>query len=265
MLLLGPSKRLPFPLTKAQAELTEPEVEVEPCYPAFVFLDNKSTESYSEFTVEVKDYPGLLRVVAWVLNGLSCRVHNAVLKTIEDGTAQDVFWVTDLQGRKLSDTRAADVADRLQDFVTYCAPPSEVGEFQEYKCGNMFISNMIHKDCTIARITADLYSPGLLFDLASVINGQGIAVAQAIIRGGEENPIKDEHLLLEMGEVPAAPPGKRVIQMWLQEVNSKQKLDYADVSALIYTLRLAMGQGNLSMTPPDADISAITCACPDDE
>ena len=29
------------------------EIEREPCYPAYVYMDNKSTESYTEFTVEV--------------------------------------------------------------------------------------------------------------------------------------------------------------------------------------------------------------------
>jgi UTP:GlnB (protein PII) uridylyltransferase len=33
--------------------------------------------------------------------GLSCRVHNAVLRSSEDGMASDVFWVTDLRGRKV--------------------------------------------------------------------------------------------------------------------------------------------------------------------
>jgi hypothetical protein len=32
---------------------------------------------------------------------MSCRVHNAVLKSSEDGMASDVFWVTDLRGRKV--------------------------------------------------------------------------------------------------------------------------------------------------------------------
>jgi hypothetical protein len=38
--------------------------------------------------------------------GLGVRVNNAVLKTLEDGTAQDVFWVTDLNGRKVSNKAA---------------------------------------------------------------------------------------------------------------------------------------------------------------
>jgi hypothetical protein len=33
--------------------------------------------------------------------GLGCRVHNAVLRTDDSGRASDVFWVTDLRGRKV--------------------------------------------------------------------------------------------------------------------------------------------------------------------
>lgn len=33
--------------------------------------------------------------------GMGCRVHNAVLKSSKDGQATDVFWVTDLRGRKV--------------------------------------------------------------------------------------------------------------------------------------------------------------------
>lgn len=35
------------------------------------------------------------------LSGLGCRVHNAVMRTDEEGRASDVFWVTDLRGRKV--------------------------------------------------------------------------------------------------------------------------------------------------------------------
>jgi hypothetical protein len=56
-----------------------------------------------------------------------------------------------------------------------------------------------------------------------VINGQGISVAQAIIRGGDENPITQAHLQ-ELGDVPQPPSGKRVIQMWLKETHTGNKL-----------------------------------------
>ena len=55
----------------------EPQAEGEYCMPGEVLLDNKSHEQFTILRVEVKDYPGLLRVIAWVLNGLQLTVQNA--------------------------------------------------------------------------------------------------------------------------------------------------------------------------------------------
>ncbi len=55
----------------------EPQAEGEYCMPGEVFLDNESHEQFTILRVEVKDYPGLLRVIAWVVNGLELVVQNA--------------------------------------------------------------------------------------------------------------------------------------------------------------------------------------------
>lgn len=55
----------------------EPQAEGEYCMPGEVLLDNESHEEFTILRVEVKDYPGLLRVCAWVLNGLQLTVQNA--------------------------------------------------------------------------------------------------------------------------------------------------------------------------------------------
>ena len=55
----------------------EPQAEGEYCMPGEVLLDNESHEQFTILRVEVKDYPGLLRVCAWVLNGLQLTVQNA--------------------------------------------------------------------------------------------------------------------------------------------------------------------------------------------
>ena len=55
----------------------EPQAEGEYCMPGEVLLDNESHEQFTILRVEVKDYPGLLRVIAWVLNGLQLTVQNA--------------------------------------------------------------------------------------------------------------------------------------------------------------------------------------------
>ena len=55
----------------------EPQAEGEYCMPGEVLLDNESHKQFTILRVEVKDYPGLLRVCAWVLNGLQLTVQNA--------------------------------------------------------------------------------------------------------------------------------------------------------------------------------------------
>lgn len=49
-------------------------------------------------------------------------------------TARDVVWLTDLSGKKLSDKVAADVAERVETFMTYCAPSEYDDKTGEYKC-----------------------------------------------------------------------------------------------------------------------------------
>lgn len=42
-----------------------------------ITVDNEANPNFTVMSLEMKDYPGLLRVVAWVLNGLSLLVENA--------------------------------------------------------------------------------------------------------------------------------------------------------------------------------------------
>lgn len=55
----------------------EPQAEGEYCMPGEVIFDNDAHDKFTVIKVEVKDYPGLLRVIAWVLNGLQLIVQNA--------------------------------------------------------------------------------------------------------------------------------------------------------------------------------------------
>lgn len=158
-----------------------------------------------------------------------------------------------LRPAQLRDSKAADVCERLEDFVSYCAPPAMDGDFtvgrraararayaagcqqqrgpphrllrlpgpQEFRCGDIVISNTAHPLWTEVTITAELFSPGglrcsaaavsaaacccpphaglpplgLLLELSSIIHGQGLSIAEAVVRGGSESPI---------------PPGARV-------------------------------------------------------
>lgn len=227
------------------------------CAPAFVTVD-QGNPHYSAFSIDVDDYPGLLRVVSWVFNGLGCRVHNAVLKTDAEGRASDVFWVTDLRGRKLSEADAADVSERLEDFLSFCAPPDSNDEFKEFTCGDISISNVVHPTLTQVTIQADLFSPGLLLEIASIIHGQGLSVVEAVIRGGSESPITPD-MVSDAAAIPDPPSGRRVMRFWLKKGRRGQKLEYDDVSALVYTLRAVLGGGNLTTQPPNTELTALSC------
>ncbi|KAF8060361.1 hypothetical protein HT031_004897 [Scenedesmus sp. PABB004] len=197
------------------------------------------------------------------MNGLGCRVHNAVLATSDDGGASDVFWVTDMRGRKLSDASAADVADRLEEFVSVCAPTAQ-GEFTSYACGDIAIDNTSHPRWTEVAVTANIFSPGLLFEMASIFHGQGLVVCEGVVRGGSEDPIPPELLdgLPAARGAPPPPAGSRVMRFWVKTAKSGAKLDYADVSALLYTLRVVLGDGGLPTRPPNSELNALACDCP---
>ena len=56
-------------------------------------------------------------------------------------------------------------------------------------------------------VTADIFSPGLLLELTSVLHGQGIAIREAVIRGGDDSPI-DAALASRVPSVPVPGAGE---------------------------------------------------------
>lgn len=72
--------------------------------------------------VQVKDYPGLFRVIAWVLTGLDLCVEAAEVDTSPDGIATNKFWVVNRKRQKLSPRAAELLAERISDYVRYCTP-----------------------------------------------------------------------------------------------------------------------------------------------
>jgi hypothetical protein len=70
------------------------------CVAPSVLVDNSASGRATKLTVEAVDYPGVLRVIAWVLNGLQVRVQSAQLLSEGDELA-DTFWLVDLKGNKV--------------------------------------------------------------------------------------------------------------------------------------------------------------------
>ena len=71
--------------------------------------------------------------------GLEVRVRNATM-SVDDGIADDTFYLVNLADQPLSEARAADVAERVREYVTFCSPDS-VSRAVEWRNGPVIISN----------------------------------------------------------------------------------------------------------------------------
>ncbi len=121
-----------------------------------MFVSNDAHPDWTRLSIDVPDSPGLLRTITWVLNGrcaaclremgltnlvvlttapvvvlparpgMGMRVQNASLTTTEDGTAQDVFWLTTWVGKKVrcepTETRPPRACRLL--FAAHAPPPA---------------------------------------------------------------------------------------------------------------------------------------------
>ncbi|KAI8464729.1 MAG: hypothetical protein J3K34DRAFT_104686 [Monoraphidium minutum] len=222
------------------------------CFAGIVALDNESDPRYTVLRVEADDFAGLIRVLAWTLTGLGLNVCNALIQT-DGGVASDLFFVTDNRGRKLSDSAALEVTERLQDMVDdVCRTNNRDGEFSEARVGSVILlTNDTHPTCTELTITPEVDSPGLLLDLASVIHGMGISIVEGVIRGaGPVAPPGGGHLKVDpIASVPEPPEGRRTMRFMLQEAQSGRQLDYATASGLLYALQLVTGRSTPTQLP----------------
>jgi len=136
----------------------------------------------------VDDYPGLLRVISWVLNGLGMRVQRAHLRTTEQSTAHDEFWLTDLRGAKLSGEAAAAVAERVTDFVQRCGPSAAADAALDFVCGNISVSNGAHARYTLVTVAGEPARHGFLLEIVSAVSGVGLTIKEAVIESAAPGP-----------------------------------------------------------------------------
>ena len=107
------------PLTIVAASEDDADDNDDWCALAFINVDNKKNPNFTVMQIEVQDYPGLLRVISWVLNGLEMVAQNAILSTSADGIANNTFWLSTRSGTKLSNATADLLADRVREFLSY--------------------------------------------------------------------------------------------------------------------------------------------------
>lgn len=186
----------------------------ESCEMAFVDVNNDIDDTFTVISLKVKSFPGLMRLVTWVLTGLRINVRRASLRTdLQTGIAEDLFYVCDEKGNKLKNPE--EVAARLTDFVQYCSPRSEAFEATVFEQGPIKIDNAVHPTYT-AMSMKHMEGGYKLLEVVSALAGVGLIIAQA-----------------DINCVDCEAVGKW--RFYLQTAKGK-KLDYVQISGLIYTL-----------------------------
>mmetsp|Transcript_39921 Transcript_39921/g.55498 ORF Transcript_39921/g.55498 Transcript_39921/m.55498 type:complete len:280 (+) Transcript_39921:212-1051(+) len=195
------------------------EVDLDSCETAYIDFDNELDKDYTTIFINVLSFPGLVRMIAWVLTGLEVEVHKASLRTSpETGMAENRLLVSDIHGKKLSDSRVEDVVDRLTSYVLHCTPTSEAFEAVRFEQGGVRVDNSAHEAYTVMSISAAACDRHKLLEVVSTITGVGLSITEADI-DGDVATLKWKFLL----------------------VNSEgHKLTYVEVSALLYAMTLTL-------------------------
>jgi len=229
--VVGAKKKRPY--AGSSTGSFDDDLDGEWCAPSLVSVDNDSHDAFTVFEISVQDYPGLLRVLAWVLNGLELRVQNATFRTT-DGYADNKVWVTTYNGRKLTDKYAQTCADRLRDFALFCVPDRTEHLRTEFGKGNIVLSNSAHPDFSLLTITGEPDRQGFLLEVASVVSGLGLSVREGSIQScddcGTEVSIEDYR---------EAAGGGRMFQLFIT-TSDGGKLDRADASGLLFVLNMVI-------------------------
>lgn len=239
--------RGPIPVQAAAGEIDGgPD---EQCSLLFVRMDNASHPLHTVLSIETMAYPGLLRTIAWTLNGLGVRVQNLQMKQLDDGFAEQTFYITDLNGIKLSDTLAENIRESLNDFIETCMPSSKKEGVEEWTCQNVIISNTAHEQYTELVINGEPRKPGFLLRVTTVIGAIGATIHEAIIQSDESFAPLSEcskgHDFVKNG---------RVLRFLLSE--GGQKLSPGRVDSVVFMLDLVAGRGH---QPTNLSLSFCDC------
>lgn len=153
------------------------------CATPLVSIDNTSNPDYTILNLEILDYPGLMRVIAWCLNGMDVVAEYATMKTSEENVAIDSYWIRTVSGKKLSSVKAEALVERLTDFLTYCSPTPEDEIQTDFIAEPITVSNSKHPLYTVVSVEESLRTPGQMLSIASILSGLNARVMEGTIEG----------------------------------------------------------------------------------
>lgn len=151
------------------------------CATPLVSIDNSSNSEYTILNVEILDYPGLMRVIAWCLNGMDVVAEYATMKTTEENVAIDSYWIRTVSGKKLSSVKAEALVERLSDYLAYCSPTPEDEIQTDFVAEPITVSNSTHPLYTVVSVEESLRTPGQMLSIASILSGLNARVMEGTI------------------------------------------------------------------------------------
>lgn len=155
------------------------------CATPLVSIDNNSNPKYTILTVEMLDYTGLMRVIAWCLNGMDVVADHASMKTTEDNVAMNSYWIRSVSGKKLSSVKAEALAERLSDYLAYCSPTPEDEIQTDFIAEPIAVSNSKHPLYTVITVEESSRTPGQMLSIASILSGLNARVMEGTIESND--------------------------------------------------------------------------------
>lgn len=216
------------------------------CATPLVSIDNSTNPDYTILNVEILDYPGLMRVIAWCLNGMDIVAEYATMKTTEENVAIDSYWIRTVSGKKLSSTKAEALVERLSDYLAYCSPTPEDEIQTDFVAEPITVSNSKHPLYTVVSVEESLRTPGQMLSIASILSGLNTRVMEGTIESNNESV-----------EFTAAQGYKGTGRLFTFSIctSDGKKFDANSCKSILYALAIGLGltSQRFPINPPNRD------------
>ena len=205
------------------------ECEVESRVDVRVDNETKKSAGRSVVALRARSVPGLMRSVAWVLNGMDLVAHECSIATDAEGTVEMTFEVTERVGSSGTEERMIEdpalTRGRLYDYLARCAAGSDETDEERLSEDGVTVDNTRNADSTYVSVRIDdrVSSAISLYPIGNAFTGSGLVVKNGVLTKGVD-------------PVTGLP-----IKTWEFDVvrqKDRKKLHKDQLQALMYTLAL---------------------------
>ena len=209
--------------------LVDEECEVESNVRVDVDNDAKRREGRSIVALTARSVPGLMRSVAWVLNGMDLVAHECAIATDAEGTVEMTFEVTERAGSSGTEERMIEdptlVRERLYDYLARCAAEGDETDEERLSEDGVTVDNTRRADSTYVSVRIDdrVSSAISLYPIGNAFTGTGLIVKNGVLTKGID---------------PATGSSIKTWEFDVVRQKDRKKLHKDQLQALMYTLAL---------------------------